>query len=520
MCLRSLCVALLVVVIVPCGASAATALVNSAADPGNGICDAAECTFREAFNGYFNAGVDRIEFAIAGSGPHAITLTSDLMPPLPATSISGLTIDGYTQPGSQPNSAAAASNAVIKVFIDGNGFRGMVLEDSNVVRGLALGGCAGAGITIEGDDNVVSGCFIGTDASGAVARPNTSGILIHDASPMSVPTDQLRNRIGGPAPADRNVISGNAQVGISLNGTLFAPGFFSLAAARDTLIEGNLIGVSASGETALANGFGVDIRLGSTTTLRGNVIAGNSGWGVRLRGELMCCPLQLFAAHDNVITANDIGTSPSGAPLPNGSGGIEVGPYAGAIVGGLSGAEGNRIRFNAGPGVVVANDSFAAILANSIDGNSGLAIDLNADGPTANDPLDTDSGPNDLQNHPVIASVHPAGAGFLAAGTLDSTPSTTLRIELFDGGAPSQLRGSFDVITDSAGHAAFEAPLSGAPSGGLSATATNMVTRATSELSPAIAVSAAAIPLLSPALLAALAAALTLVGAMAAMPRS
>jgi hypothetical protein len=47
-----------------------------------------------------------------------------------------------------------------------------------------------------------------------------------------------------------------------------------------------------------------------------------------------------------------------------------------------------------------------------------------------------------------------------------------------------------------------------------------MVTRATSELSPAIAVSAAAIPLLSPALLAALAAALTLVGAMAAMPRS
>src|SRR5690606_18660414 len=70
-----------------------------------------------------------------------------------------------------------------------------------------------------------------------------------------------------------------------------------------------------------------------------------------------------------------------------------------------------------------------AILGNSIHSNGGLGIDFFGDGPTGNDPGDADTGPNGLQNFPVIEAIAISGTGIM--GMLDSTPETTFRIELF-----------------------------------------------------------------------------------------
>src|SRR5947209_11464220 len=54
-----------------------TFTVNSAADPGTGVCDAVECTLREAITAAnTHAGTDTIAFNIPGAGPHTIRPTS------------------------------------------------------------------------------------------------------------------------------------------------------------------------------------------------------------------------------------------------------------------------------------------------------------------------------------------------------------------------------------------------------------------------------------------------------------
>ena len=64
----------------PSPAYAATFTVNSAADPGDGICDATECTLREAIDAAnASAGADAITFSI-GAGAQTIAPTSPLSP--------------------------------------------------------------------------------------------------------------------------------------------------------------------------------------------------------------------------------------------------------------------------------------------------------------------------------------------------------------------------------------------------------------------------------------------------------
>ena len=69
----------------------------------------------------------------------------------------------------------------------------------------------------------------------------------------------------------------------------------------------------------------------------------------------------------------------------------------------------NTIAFNAGAGIVIENSLANPIQRNSIFANVGLGIDLGADGVTPNDAGDGDSGPNDLQNFPVLISVSSNG---------------------------------------------------------------------------------------------------------------
>ena len=107
-------------------AQAATFTVNSTADPGDGVCDASECTLREAISAAnAGSGTDTIAFNIPGDGPHTIRPTSAL-----PTITDPVIIDGYTQPGASPNTngPGLGLNTVIKPESTEGGRRVSVLR--------------------------------------------------------------------------------------------------------------------------------------------------------------------------------------------------------------------------------------------------------------------------------------------------------------------------------------------------------------------------------------------------------
>src|SRR6266851_6679952 len=96
---------------------------------------------------------------------------------------------------------------------------------------------------------------------------------------------------------------------------------------------------------------------------------------------------------------------------------------------------GNVIAFNKLNGVTLPNEVATSIfgindpmLSNSIFSNAALGIDLGNDGVTLNTPGGPHTGPNNLQNYPVLRPYVAAGK---VVGTLNSTSNTTFRLEFF-----------------------------------------------------------------------------------------
>lgn len=133
-----------------------------------------------------------------------------------------------------------------------------------------------------------------------------------------------------------------------------------------------------------------------------------------------------------MVLGNYIGVGSDGTTaLGNGSyGGIAFNGAATARIGGVEAGEGNLIAYNSAAGITVT-DGTAAILGNRIFGNGALGIDLAADDITGNDLGDADTGPNGLQNYPVLGSVTSTAGNTTVTGILNSKASTTYRLEFF-----------------------------------------------------------------------------------------
>lgn len=197
---------------------------------------------------------------------------------------------------------------------------------ANVISGNAL-----AGVHLNGADatnNVISGNFIGTDPAGLFALGNGySGLTLHRAS---------RNRIGGPLPSERNLLSGNLQSGclLSTNST-------------ENVFLGNWFGVDSTGARALPNGFnGITLQsapsnsFGGLHPADGNLIAGNLYYGLELDAR----------SSANRIQGNRVGTDQSGnQPVPNGQSGIRVSSDANLLEGNLVSGNGQHGIFISGP---------------------------------------------------------------------------------------------------------------------------------------------------------------------------
>ncbi len=321
------------------GATAATYEVNNSFDPGNGICDAAGCTLREAINtANANPGADTIEFNIPGAGLHTITPTSAL-----PTITEAVTIDGYTQPGALENTLAVGNDAVLMIELNGAsaGLATIGLDitgDDCVIRGLVINRFDTSGININSESNIIEGNFVGTDAAGMADLGNGyRGISI---------TDGDQNLIGGPLPAARNLISGNGSSGV----VIFCCG------DNSNLIEGNYIGTDRNGTTAIPNDEdGVTISgdsyfntVGGAEAGAGNLLSGNIGNGVLISST----------NSSNSVYGNLIGTNASGTDaVPNGGNGVVVAGPINAEIGGIDPGTRNVISGNLLGGVLIDNPS-------------------------------------------------------------------------------------------------------------------------------------------------------------------
>ena len=324
--------------------------------------------------------------------------------------------------GTDISGSAALPNNGTGIFMAslGGTIGGTAPGASNLVSGNV-----GAGIRVESSNGLIQGNLIGTDATGKIAIPNGSGLGVSG----------FTNVIGDAAGAG-NLISGNTGTGLFFYASISTIGPFPTQVPPiDNLVQGNLIGTDVTGTAALSNGGdGISIpayrnRIGGITPGARNVISGNGGNGISV------------ASGDSTlrIQGNLIGTQIDGSkPLGNHGNGIGMVDAGGCVIGSVSGADadpGNTIAFNSHNGIDIKTSKTPVapqrISANSIHDNGLLGIDLGDDGVTPNDPGDSDSGANGLQNFPVITAAFGFNGNLTIYGGLSSMPSTNFVLEFF-----------------------------------------------------------------------------------------
>jgi len=304
------------------------------------------------------AGTLRACLEAAGSGA-TIDFSPTAFPPTNPMTITLLTMLPHL-PG---NTILDASNA--GVILDGSSLEdgwGLALtSDGNIVRGLQVTGCPGAGILVMGKNNIIGGDrtqgngplgqgnlssgnrgfgifvtgndatgnlivgnLIGTDVTGTQAWGNENiGVFLHGGA--------HDNQIGGLQTWQRNIASANLD-GISMMGI----------GTSHNRIMGNYVGTDISGTLDLGNterGIGIEISA-SANLIQGNLSSGNGGAGILISDR---------GADYNMIIGNRVGTDASGTlPIPNEWVGVFAG-FGGASfnrIGGMLPGEGNLISGN------------------------------------------------------------------------------------------------------------------------------------------------------------------------------
>jgi titin len=417
---------------------------------------------------------------------------------------------------------AILGNAHAGVFVGSYGasydmIGGSFPDVRNLISGNAV---AGIIIVAGSSSNTVAGNYIGTDSSGTMAVGNGVGVIVEDSP---------NNAIGGPDSVLRNLISGNLDEGVSIQGQ----------GATGNVVQGNYIGTDVSGMAMLGDASGVVIRDASHNTIggmgpgEGNLITGESGDGIDIIGP---------GSTDNLVVGNDLGTTVSGltrigggssgiclidssnnqvggtipaarnvisgfpgsglvitgeaatgnrvqgnligtdstgtAPLGNRRDGITISKGAsGNMIGGTAAGAANVIAFNgtggAGSGVAVTSGTGNVILSNRIYANAGPAIALG---------FGTGAPVVDAPRAPVLRSASLSGGRLTIRGELFASPRTRVLVQFFlsdptNPGLKSTLLGGATVATGPAGRGRLLAVVGARRSHGLSVSATATVPR-------------------------------------------
>ena len=424
----------------------------------------------------------------------------------------GVTVQG-NKIGTDVTGTAAVPNGIGIDYLSGDLIGGTAPGAGNLISGNTYGGVNAVDYA---GPSTIQGNLIGTDITGTESLGNRFGV-----SGGSI-------TLGGTSAAARNIISGNTLSDIYIYG-------------GDSLVEGNFIGTDVTGETAFDVPSGEGAIFDSTgLTVIGNVIACQNDYAVYLvndsvfqgnmiqtnkegmrsisdsdtamqpqvagntiggtapgQGNLICGYVYLVysGTTGNVIEGNKIGTDITGAnvigpgavvmmdgPSNNTIGGTT--PGSGNLLLGVQDLDSDQNPNHDGVGNAILGNSFyvgnPAISSSKpiILGQNYGSFDLGA----ANDPGDTDTGPNGAQNYPVLAAAG-SGATTTVTGTLNSTAGDTFRIEFYASpagdpagqGTGARYLGYTNVTTDSNGNASFNVSGLGASTVGEEITATATV---------------------------------------------
>ncbi len=309
----------------------------------------------------------------------------------------------------------------------------------NVLSGNGIGGPIGIGVNIfDSFNNTVKGNYIGTDASGEAALPNTRNGMEVSQSEGTV--------------IKENVISGNTYAGVKM---------FVVEGAE---VRDNVIGLNAAGTLPVPNeGEGLIIEDEATDVTVGpdNVISGNGGNGIGLKDP---------GVHDLTVFGNTIGADATGAlPIPNGGNGIQVFDHVHDVTIGPD----NTIAHNAEHGVYLYDEAYDNtigpdnVIAHNgadgvrVDGEHSLFNTITQNSITENEALGIENigGGNTELPPPLIVDYTPTQA----SGTAElpgGAPCAGCTVEVFSdtGGEGAQYLGSGTTLADGSWTVGFAVP--------------------------------------------------------------
>jgi len=398
----------------------------------------------------------------------------------------------FNRIGTDAAAGNAVANGINGVFVDdapGN-FIGLVTlvpgQPQLVFAGNVISGNLGDGLRIAG-----------TGATQNVAEDNTIGSNIPNAGDGVFILRASVNTIGGIVMAENagNFIADNGSNGVHIEG----PG------AGGNRVLANLIGTNILD--------GVRISVAANTIVGGagglgNILVANGGAGLHVDGQ---------AASGNQVDGNQMTGNTLDGVLIEDAPGNRIGSAAtpnqignnqrdGVRVTGAT-ATGNVIRGNSvfgntdGVRVTGATATGNLIRGNSVFNNTALGIDLAGDGVTPNDPGDTDAGPNDRQNFPVLTSAFtttppvPPNPVTTVTGSLSAAlPTAPYTLEFFDNpicdpsgfGEGDVSLGTAGVVTDVTGNASFTLPFPAIMAGRFITATATAPNQSTSEFSRCI----------------------------------
>ena len=273
----------------------------------------------------------------AGAGANGLTLTASAT----GSIIRGLSIVGFT---SNSTTGAGGNGIYLAGTVGGDQVEGcylgvkadgatveanasgiLALSPNNTIGGSTnltrdvISGNGYAGALIAGSGNIVTGDYIGTDATGTVAAGNQYGVLVMSSN----------NIIGGTTAGAGNLISGNVgPSGQNGSGIIFE------GQATANLVEGNEIGTNVTGTAALlptnvfpaitySNVYGIYFGTQGPNTSGDNIVQETIGGSTAAAGNLISGNVAAMsgALASSVIEGNTIGFNLAGtAVIPNNDG--------------------------------------------------------------------------------------------------------------------------------------------------------------------------------------------------------